>query len=75
MICETAVRTAIPPNKAPISDPGPLAGRQRAPRECIAGFPPEEKDDNDDRAIKVACEDLGAKVIRVSEMQSKPNEH
>ena len=75
MTCTTEVRTAIPPNKAPTSDPEPLIGRQRAPSECIAGFPPEEKDDNDDRAIKVACEDLGAKVIRASEMQSRPNEH
>ena len=75
MICATADRTAIPPNKAPISDPEPPAGRQTAPRECNAGFPPEERDDNDDRAMKVSCEDVGARVIRVSAAQSNPNEY
>ena len=75
MICATAFRTAIPPNKAPVSDPEPLAGRQRALRERIAGPSPEEKDVNDDRAIKVTCEDVGAKVIRASAAQSRPNEH
>ena len=74
-MCATADSTAIPPNKAPISDPEVLAGRQMAPRECSAGLPPEENDDNDDRVIKVSCDNLGTIATRVSAAQSNPNEH
>lgn len=74
MICASADKTAIPPNKAPTSELNPAACRQTAPSECNAGLPPEVNDDKHDRPTKI-CGDDGVMVIRVSATQSNAKEH
>lgn len=54
MACAIADKTAIAPNKEPDSELHPVACKQTAPRECIAGLPPDVKEFKHESAVNTA---------------------